>query len=100
DKKGSIGFGAENFFTPAIYVRSQLESPVISQNSLNVMHNMNFKINFSYRIGKMSTEERKPRRRRSINNDDMKDEGDNSPIGNSNMQQQQQPQNNAPSRGR
>ncbi len=98
DKKGSIGFGAENFFTPAMYIRSGLESPVISQKSMNVMHNMNFKINFSYRIGKMTTEDRKTKRRRSINNDDMKEEGDNSPIGNSNMQQQQQ--NTAPSRSR
>ena len=74
EKKGSIGFGAENFFTPAIKVRNETKSPLVSQYSVNTMHNLSFKITFSYRIGKMSMDA-KPKRRRSINNDDLK-EGD------------------------
>ncbi len=74
DKRGSIGFGAENFFTPAFKIRSELSTPVIEQKSLNVMNNMSFRVNFSYRIGKMSVDAR-PRRRKTINNDDLKEGG-------------------------
>ncbi|MEJ0032927.1 MAG: outer membrane beta-barrel protein [Bacteroidota bacterium] len=78
NKKGSIGFGAENFFNfDGWKIRSETISPIITQNSTNVMHNMSFKVNFSFRIGKMSYEQQQPRRsRRSINNDDLKDGGD------------------------
>jgi outer membrane receptor for ferrienterochelin and colicin len=77
DKKGSIGFGAENFFSTSMKIRNELTSPTISQKGLNEMYNMNFKINFNYRIGKMSFEQqqRQRRTRKSINNDDMKDGG-------------------------
>ncbi|MDJ1479741.1 TonB-dependent receptor [Cytophagaceae bacterium YF14B1] len=76
NKKGSIGFGAENFFTTAMRIRTELNSPILTQRSVNEMHNMNFKITFSYRIGKMSFDSA-PKRRKSINNDDMKEGGDN-----------------------
>lgn len=89
NKKGSIGLGAENFFTPTYYIRSELQSPVIDQKSTNVLHNLSFKVNFSYRIGRLTGEEKK-KRRKSINNDDMKEEGDNNPAGSTNM-----PQNNS-----
>ena len=76
DKKGSIGFGAEQFFTPAMRINSSTVSPIIQQNSTVEMHNLNFKITFSYRIGKMSFDGGS-KRKRSINNDDMKEGGDN-----------------------
>lgn len=75
NKKGSIGFGAENFFTSAFRIRNETTSNTLSQKSVNELHNMNFRINFSYRIGKMSFDNQ-PRRRKSINNDDLKDGGD------------------------
>lgn len=87
NKKGSIGFGAENFLTTSFHIRNELHSPVIDQTGLTTLHNMNFKINFSYRIGKMSDE--KPRKRKSIKNDDMKEERDNNPS-------ESTPQNNTP----
>jgi outer membrane cobalamin receptor len=74
NKKGSVGFGAENFFTPAFKIRNELSSPLVQRNSVNVLHNMSFRVNVSYRIGKMSMEA--PKRRRSVNNDDLKDGGD------------------------
>lgn len=75
NKKGSIGFGAENFFNfNGWKVNSESVSPILIQNSTNVMHNMSFKVNFSLRFGKMSFDQQ-PRRRRSINNDDLKDGG-------------------------
>jgi outer membrane receptor protein involved in Fe transport len=74
EKRGSIGFGAENFLTPEFRMNSEITSPTITQQSSNMMRNMNFKINFSYRIGKMSVD--KPRRKsRSIDNQDLKEEG-------------------------
>ncbi|MEJ1238612.1 TonB-dependent receptor [Chryseolinea sp. T2] len=75
DKKGSIGFGAENFLTSEFRIKSKLETDYIQQNSLNVMRNMSFRVTFSFRIGKMSVEQR-PSRRRSISNDDLKEGGD------------------------
>ena len=74
NKKGSVGFGAENFFTKEFKIRNESSSPIYSQNSLNVMRNMSFRVNISYRIGKMSMDA--PKRRRSVNNDDLKDGGD------------------------
>ncbi|MBY0434440.1 MAG: outer membrane beta-barrel family protein, partial [Cyclobacteriaceae bacterium] len=74
NKKGSIGFGAEQFFTPVVRINSNLASPVIVQNSTNELQNMNFKVTFSYRIGKMSFDAPR-RRKKSIDNDDLKEGG-------------------------
>ncbi len=74
NKKGSFGFGADNFLTPPMKIKNSLTTPIIRQESENVLHNLSFKVNFSYRIGKMSFDQ--PRKRsRSIDNDDMKDGG-------------------------
>ncbi|MEO7694136.1 MAG: TonB-dependent receptor, partial [Chryseolinea sp.] len=75
NKKGSIGFGAENFVTNGIKIRSVTQTDYIDQRSVNVMRNMSFRINFSYRIGKMNVDARPRRSRKSINNDDLKDGG-------------------------
>ncbi|WP_161891005.1 outer membrane beta-barrel family protein [Pontibacter russatus] len=72
--KGSIGFGAENFLSQTMRMRSELNTPTFSQTSTNVMHNMNFKVNLSYRIGKMTDGPR--RRGKSVNNDDLKGGGE------------------------
>ncbi|MBL7858643.1 MAG: TonB-dependent receptor [Cyclobacteriaceae bacterium] len=74
NKKGSIGLGAENFFATEMKIKSNVTSPLVNRESLNVMRNMGFRLNVSYRIGKMSMDAR-PKRRRSINNDDLKDGG-------------------------
>ncbi len=71
--KGSIGIGAENFLSSATKMRSEIKSPMINQSSINEMNNMNFKVNFSYRIGKLSTDPRPRRSRRSIQNTDLKE---------------------------
>jgi outer membrane receptor protein involved in Fe transport len=88
EKRGSIGFGAENFFTGSIRIHNEvstpyvdsyngvaLNGPVLSQQSTNVIHNLNFKINFSYRIGKLSVDQRSGNRK-GISNDDLKEGGD------------------------
>ena len=73
EKKGSIGFGAENFFTNSISIRNQVNSPLLDQTSTNVLHNMSFKVTFSYRIGKLTVAP--PRNGKSVNNDDLKSDG-------------------------
>jgi outer membrane receptor protein involved in Fe transport len=80
NKKGSIGFGAENFLTPnGFVIRNETKTASINQISENTMRNMNFKINFSYRIGKMSFGPTK--KKKSVNNDDTKGgEGDAAPA--------------------
>ncbi|MBN3584277.1 TonB-dependent receptor [Algoriphagus aestuarii] len=75
EKRGSIGFGADNFLTKEFKIKNEIVTPTIVQNSTNVMRNMNFKINFSYRIGKLSMDQRQ-RRKKSVNNDDLKGGGD------------------------
>jgi len=76
EKRGSIGLGAENFFSPRIPRRTEFTSPLLVQNSENIPNRLNFKLNFSYRIGKLSVAE--PRRRgKSVNNDDLKQGDDN-----------------------
>ncbi len=74
NKKGSIGLGADQFLTSALRIENTTQSPTISQKSVSELYNMNFKITFSYRIGKMSFDAPR-RRKRSINNDDLKDGG-------------------------
>ena len=73
-KKGSLGFGLENFLAPSMKIRGAIETPTISQSNVTVLNNFSFRLNFRYRIGKMSFDQ--PRKRsRSINNDDMKEGG-------------------------
>lgn len=73
DKKGSIGFGAENFFYPSITIINKLNTPTLEQESRNKLYNFSFRVNFSYKLGKVSTE---GRQKKSLQNDDLK-EGDN-----------------------
>jgi hypothetical protein len=75
NKKGSIGLGAENFFSVnGFKINNNIESSTISQQSTTTLKNLNFKINFSYRIGKMTFTDTK-KKKKSISNDDMKDGG-------------------------
>jgi outer membrane receptor protein involved in Fe transport len=74
DGRGGIGFGAENFFGTSIRIRNEINTPLLVQNSTNLSRNLNFKVNISYRIGKLTVDQR-PRNRRGISNDDLKDGG-------------------------
>ncbi|MGI4738025.1 MAG: TonB-dependent receptor domain-containing protein [Janthinobacterium lividum] len=68
-KKGSLGLGAENFFSPTNAVRSNIASPLLSQRSTTVQHLTSFKVYFSYRIGQLTAE---PRPHKNVKNDDLK----------------------------
>jgi hypothetical protein len=75
EKRGSIGIGAENFATPSIIIKSSSESLVLNQQSANTINYLNFKITFNYRIGKMTMNNPSRKSGKSINNDDLKDNG-------------------------
>lgn len=63
NKKGSIGFAAENFMTKGVRFTSDLNSAQFNQTTATQLYNRNFKVTFSYSIGKMSFEtKRKPNR--------------------------------------
>lgn len=75
EKRGSVGFGMDNFFTREFRIKNELITPTIMQQSTVGLRNMNFKINFSYRIGKLSVEGSR-RKKRGVTNDDMKEGGE------------------------
>ncbi|WP_234795024.1 TonB-dependent receptor domain-containing protein [Hymenobacter arizonensis] len=74
NKKGSFGLGARNFLTRAIRIENEIRTPLLAQNSLIESRNLSFQLDFSYRIGQLSADQR-PRRRRGISNDDLKSDG-------------------------
>lgn len=74
NKKASLGFAFDNFFTPSFYIRNELNSSLINQKSTTTLHNASFKITFTYNFGKL--EGNKPSKKKSVNNDDLKKEND------------------------
>jgi outer membrane receptor for ferrienterochelin and colicin len=75
NKKGSIGFGAENFLSKGVRLTSDLGSAQFNQTSVTQLYNRNFKVTFSYSIGKMSFDAPK-RKTKSVNNTDVIGGGD------------------------
>jgi outer membrane receptor protein involved in Fe transport len=75
-KRGTIGLGAENFLGRSITVRNALNTPIFSQSSTDVRNNLSFRISFSYRIGKLTSNQGRQRNKKSITNDDLKEGGD------------------------
>ncbi|HEX8329781.1 MAG TPA: TonB-dependent receptor [Hymenobacter sp.] len=80
NKKGSFGFGAQNFVTPSINIRNEIRTPLLVQSSVNERRQLSFQVNASYRIGQLSADQR-PRRRRGVNNDDLKGDGGGGDLG-------------------
>lgn len=73
NKRGSIGLGMENFFAPRFNMKTVMETPTFTQINNNFRYNRGFRLNFSYRLGKMEVvEQQKKRRGKSISNDDQK----------------------------
>ncbi|KAA3436552.1 TonB-dependent receptor domain-containing protein [Rufibacter hautae] len=71
DKKGSLSLGVDNPFSKTIKFTSDLRSTTFEQNSINQNYNRSVRVSFSYRFGKMEMNQ-KPRRSKSIRNDDAK----------------------------
>jgi hypothetical protein len=75
NKKGSVGFAAENFLTKGVKFTSDLNSPQFVQTGQTQLYNRNFKITFNYSIGKMSFNAPK-KKTKSVNNNDVIGGGD------------------------
>ena len=70
NKKGSIGFAAENFMTKGVRFTSDLNSAQFNQTTATQLYNRNFKITLNYSIGKMSFDAPK-KKTKSVNNTDV-----------------------------
>ena len=75
NKRGSIGLAGENFFNHPFIIRSESSSPIFTQNSVTSLYNAGIRVNFSYKIGKLSFEDQPRKQGKSINNDDVKGDG-------------------------
>ncbi len=71
--KGSIGIGANNFVTPRSYLDSEIITPFFTQRNTRELQLLNFRINFSYRFGKLT--QRATKKVRKVSNDDLKESG-------------------------
>ncbi|GAB3940180.1 outer membrane beta-barrel family protein [Spirosoma harenae] len=96
NKKGSLGLAAENIFNHPFVQKSESNSPILTQYSQNSMYNAGVRLTFSYKLGKMSFDQPQ-KRRKSVNNDDLK--GDGGGDDNNNDQQQSQGQGQGGNRG-
>lgn len=70
DKKSSLGLAAENIFNHPFTQRTELSSPILTQNSSNNFYNAGVRLTFSHRLGKMSVDGGNRRRRSRGNGDD------------------------------
>ncbi|MCE7043719.1 TonB-dependent receptor domain-containing protein [Dyadobacter sp. CY312] len=96
NKRGSIGFGMENFLAPRFNMKTSLQTPEFSRVNNNYLYNRGFRVNFSYRLGKMTFVEQKTRKKKSINNDDQKSDGGGGMDGGGGAVQSAQPAVTAP----
>ena len=62
---------AQNFLSSSHTIKHLVQSKTFVQQTSSVTHNLSVRVSFSYRIGKLSVEKAE-RKRRSINNDDLK----------------------------
>lgn len=74
NKKGSLGLAGENFFNKRFVISSELKSAQFNQVSNIYMYNRGVRLTFSYKIGKMTVDAPK-KKARSVNNDDVKSDG-------------------------
>jgi outer membrane receptor protein involved in Fe transport len=86
NKRGSVGLAMENFLTDALKMQTNLRSASFDQVSTMYRYNRGFRVNFSYRLGKMTFVESKPRRRKSVSNDDQKSDGGGNDAGGQSQQ--------------
>jgi ferric enterobactin receptor len=75
NKKGSIGFSADNFAGKGWNVHSEMVSPTFTQSNDMLLYNRNVKINFTYKFGKLDFVE-PGKKTKSVNNTDVKGDAD------------------------
>ena len=75
DKKGSIGFTAENFMGRGWNVHSELRTATFTQYSDMLLLNRNLKLTLSYKFGQLDANKARSRTR-GVSNDDLMGGGD------------------------
>jgi hypothetical protein len=75
NKKGSFGFAFENFAQRGWNMRTELETPSLSQVNNNLMLNRSVRINFRYRLGQMDFRSSR-KKTKSVRNTDLMGGGD------------------------
>ncbi|ALJ01045.1 outer membrane beta-barrel family protein [Rufibacter tibetensis] len=74
-KNGSISVGVDNPFNETLKQKIILKTPSVEQTNNMYLYARQFKISGSYKFGKV-TAKGQPKRKKKINNDDAKSEGD------------------------
>ncbi len=97
NKKASLGLAAENIFNHPFVQRAELSSPILTQKSQTSFYNAGARLTFTYKLGKMSFDAPQ-KRRRSIDNDDVKG-GDGGGDGGGGQPQTQTQTQSAPASG-
>ncbi len=72
NKRGSFGVAAENFFNYPFTRRSESSSPIFTQSSVTSQYNAGVRVNFSYKIGKLTFDDGQQKKGKSVENDDVK----------------------------
>lgn len=75
DKKASLGLAAENFLSKKWNIHTVLNSPQFNSISDVYLYNRGYRLTFTYKIGKMSAMEMPRKKGKSVNNDDIKTDG-------------------------
>ncbi|GAB3987360.1 outer membrane beta-barrel family protein [Spirosoma daeguense] len=74
NKKASLGLAAENFLSNRFNIHTVLNSPLFSQVNDVYLYNRGVRLTFTLKIGKMTMDA--PRKKaKSVNNDDVKSDG-------------------------
>ncbi|MFA1771894.1 TonB-dependent receptor domain-containing protein [Rufibacter glacialis] len=75
-KNGSLTVGVENFFSGTLKQKSSFKTPVAEQVNTMYLYNRQVKVSANYKFGKITAVKSQPRRKKKINNDDAKSDGD------------------------
>lgn len=90
DKKASIGLAAENFLNKRFNIHTELNAPQFSSISNIYLYNRGYRLTFTYKIGKMTAMDMTRKKGKSVNNDDIKTDGQNGGGGAPGQQQNRQ----------
>ena len=81
NKRGGIGLGVDNPFTPYVYYKTINEGNNFKLQTDRKAYQLGLKINFDYKFGKLETEKETKTKFKEIQNNDVKKEGSGGSLG-------------------